>query len=203
MRQWFFENIPTFRPEVGFATEFIVESPERTFLHQWKITEVEPPQRIVYYWLYGGYPGESYVTFQLSGMDSGTHLRITHAGVESFPQEVPEFTKQSCQEGWDYFIGNRLKTYLDGSDWLYTTPLTESLYFSKRSLGVRFKSKIQTSSKPSIHANEILLYWGIPVSNHRALRSGDNTCRYQGRPFHRWHRHRNAAIDLQGERTIA
>ena len=35
MRQWFFDNIPDFKPEVGFTTEFMVDAGERQFLHQW------------------------------------------------------------------------------------------------------------------------------------------------------------------------
>ena len=36
MTQWFFENIPDFKPEVGFKTSFIVESGNRQFNHLWE-----------------------------------------------------------------------------------------------------------------------------------------------------------------------
>jgi len=42
MRQWFFENIPDFKPEVEFETQFNVTSGDRNFFHQWKVTEVLP-----------------------------------------------------------------------------------------------------------------------------------------------------------------
>ena len=38
MRQWFFENIPSFKPEVRFNTQFNVQSHDRNFLHMWKVT---------------------------------------------------------------------------------------------------------------------------------------------------------------------
>ena len=32
MRKWYFENIPAFKPEIGFKTEFNIKSEERNFL---------------------------------------------------------------------------------------------------------------------------------------------------------------------------
>ena len=65
MRQWFFENIESFKPEVGFATQFSVQSQNRSFLHIWKLTEVVPLKKIIYNWKYGGYSGDSFVMFEL------------------------------------------------------------------------------------------------------------------------------------------
>ena len=45
MRQWYFENIPSFKPEVGFETKFNVESQGRNFLHMWRVTEVVPKKK--------------------------------------------------------------------------------------------------------------------------------------------------------------
>ena len=50
MRQWYFENIPSFKPEVGFETQFNVRSQDRNFLHMWKVTEVVPLKKITYNW---------------------------------------------------------------------------------------------------------------------------------------------------------
>ena len=38
MRQWYFENIPSFEPEIGFETQFNVKSQERNFLHKWRFS---------------------------------------------------------------------------------------------------------------------------------------------------------------------
>ncbi|MDO9512491.1 MAG: SRPBCC domain-containing protein [Bacteroidales bacterium] len=113
MRQWFFENIESFRPEAGFETQFMVHSGGRNFLHQWKITDVETLKRIIIHWTYDGFPGNSNVRFELSGEGRQTQLRILHQGIESFPQDIPEFSRDSCRNGWEYFIGNRLKEYLE------------------------------------------------------------------------------------------
>lgn len=42
MREWFFENIPDFKPVFGFKTFFTVDVGERSFLLLWKITRVVP-----------------------------------------------------------------------------------------------------------------------------------------------------------------
>ena len=113
MTQWFFEEIPSFRPEVGFSTAFNIKTSERNFLHLWKIIEVIPYRKIVYDWRYQGYAGESSVSFELFEEEDQTKLKLTAAGFETYPQNIPEFTRESCINGWIYFINNRLKNYLD------------------------------------------------------------------------------------------
>lgn len=113
MRQWFFRNIPAFEPIVGFETEFSIESGNRNFHHVWKLLEVEPGKKITYHWSYTGITGEGIVTFELSEADEQTTLRVTNEGLESFPQDIPEFSRESCTAGWEYFIRENLKTYLE------------------------------------------------------------------------------------------
>jgi uncharacterized protein YndB with AHSA1/START domain len=115
MRQWYFENIPSFKPEVGFQTQFNVRSQERDFLHLWKVTEVAPGRRIVYNWKFDGYPGDSYVEFELFEQGKSTRLRLTARVTESFPEGIPEFERESCTAGWEYFIQQRLKGFLEKS----------------------------------------------------------------------------------------
>lgn len=112
MRQWFFEDIPSFEPEVGFETQFKVKSQDRSFLHMWRVTEVVPHKKITYDWKYEGYPGDSTVVFELFEQDDSTKLRLTHRVKESFPEDIPEFTRESCVEGWTFFIQKSLKAYL-------------------------------------------------------------------------------------------
>ena len=113
MRQWYFENIPSFKPEVGFETQFNVESQGRNFLHIWKVTEVVALERITYNWKYEGYPGDSFVVFELFKENHLTNLRLTHQVQESFPEDIPEFTRKSGIEGWTYFIRKSLKEFLE------------------------------------------------------------------------------------------
>ncbi|WP_461643660.1 SRPBCC family protein [Labilibaculum euxinus] len=113
MREWFFENIPDFIPEVGFETRFNIDAGERQFMHIWKITEVIPFEKIVYNWRYENMYGNAFVSFELFDRDIETLLRITNLGLETFPQDIPEFSRESCTDGWEYFINQRLKEYLN------------------------------------------------------------------------------------------
>ena len=56
MRQWFFESIDDFRPQVGFETVFDVDSGGRIFRHQWKVIDVVPEESITYTWRFEGFP---------------------------------------------------------------------------------------------------------------------------------------------------
>ena len=113
MIQWFFENIPNFKAEKGFKTQFLVKNEGRKFTHLWEIVEVIPEKRIVYSWKYKEYSGEGIVSFDISKEGDGAKFRLTNLGLGTFPQNIPEFRKESCEGGWNYFIKQRLKTYLD------------------------------------------------------------------------------------------
>ena len=112
MKFWFFENIPEFKAEVGFKTQFNVDAGERSFLHVWEILEVVPQQKIVYDWRYEGYAGAGIVTFEIVEESSKVRMKLTAEGMETFPQDIPEFSRDSCLGGWNYFIKVRLVAYL-------------------------------------------------------------------------------------------
>lgn len=113
MIQWYFEDIPNFIPEVGFTTWFAVVSQGRTFTHQWEVTEVIPNQRITYNWNYAEYLGDGDVTFELIKKDNTTIIRLSMVIKQDFPDDIPEFKRESCIAGWNYFIKERLKEYLE------------------------------------------------------------------------------------------
>jgi uncharacterized protein YndB with AHSA1/START domain len=113
IRQWYFNTILSFKPEVGFETQFSVESGGRSFLHLWKVTEVVPLKRIVYNWKYDGITGDSFVVFELFRQNDMTTLRLTHQIKESFPDNIPEFSRESCVEGWTFFIRKSLREFLE------------------------------------------------------------------------------------------
>jgi uncharacterized protein YndB with AHSA1/START domain len=114
MREWFFSEIQSFEPSVGFETSFVVHVEERIFKHLWRLTEVTPMKKIVYDWSYEGFPGRGIVSFELiAAKPEKTLLRLTNEIIEDFPDNIPEFRRESCIGGWEYFINNRLKKYLE------------------------------------------------------------------------------------------
>ena len=113
MKKWYFD-LAEFKPEVGFEFQFLGGTEEKKWLHLCKITEVIEQKRITYSWRYDGYAGISFVTFELFPDGINTRLKLTHAGLESFPVDiVPEFKKENFVEGWNYIIGTSLKDYLE------------------------------------------------------------------------------------------
>ncbi len=113
MRQWFFDNIPDFKAEVGFKTEFNVKAPSRDFMHLWTITEVILNKKLVYNWKYQDLAGDSFVTFELTPITEGAQLTLTTTVTEDFSDDIPEFKRESCVGGWNYFIKQQLVAYLN------------------------------------------------------------------------------------------
>lgn len=112
MIQWFFENIKEFEPKVGFETKFVISNEERVFPHLWKVTEVEHLKKITINWKYEGFEGDSHVSFELFDEGQKTQLKLTHTVTEDFPSDIPEFARESCIGGWNYFIKERLRDYI-------------------------------------------------------------------------------------------
>jgi len=111
MEQWYFK-LKEFKPEVGFEFEFEGGPPEKTFLHLCKVTEVIPGKKLTHSWRYDGYEGNSFVTWEIFDEDDKTRVKLTHAGLETFPA-LPEFAKENFVMGWTEILGRMLKEYLE------------------------------------------------------------------------------------------
>jgi uncharacterized protein YndB with AHSA1/START domain len=112
MKQWYFD-LAEFKPEVGFEFQFEGGSEEKTYLHLCKITEVVAGKKLAYSWRYEGYEGYSVVTFELFPEGSATRIKLTHEGLESFPQNNRDFAKESFSQGWTHIIGTSLPNFVE------------------------------------------------------------------------------------------
>ncbi|MGA2296542.1 MAG: SRPBCC domain-containing protein [FCB group bacterium] len=116
MKQWYMKEIELFEPEVGFQTEFTVHEGEKDYLHIWKVTEVVPLEKISYEWKFGGYPGNTLVTFWLSSEDNKTKLILTHENLKSFHPDInPELSREEFIHGWKSLICTSLKKFLESN----------------------------------------------------------------------------------------
>ncbi len=84
-----------------------------SYLHLCKITEVIPGKKLSYSWRYDGYPGNSFVTFELFEEGNQTRLKLTHKNLESFGTDNPDLARENFEEGWDAIIGKSIKEYLE------------------------------------------------------------------------------------------
>jgi len=114
MKQWYFPMLEEFEPEVGFETRFDVAHSGKVFVHIWKIKEVEPFKKISYEWKFGGYPGDSLVSWELFPEDEGTRIVLTHTGLETFRGDLhPDLAAHNFKAGWTSFIGTKLKEFVE------------------------------------------------------------------------------------------
>jgi len=114
MKEWYFPQLENFKPQKGFETQFNVHHQGKDFLHIWKIKEVVSLKKIAVEWKYGGYPGNSVVSFELFAEGNKTKLVLTHEGTETFiPGKHPELAKENFNEGWTQFMDKGLKEFLE------------------------------------------------------------------------------------------
>ena len=112
MKKWYFD-LAEFKAEVGFEFQFSGGKEDGIqYLHLCKITEVIPGKKLTYSWRYDGYPGNSFVTFELLEEGENTRLKLTHAGLETFPAN-PDFAKEDFAAGWTHITGISLKEFLE------------------------------------------------------------------------------------------
>jgi uncharacterized protein YndB with AHSA1/START domain len=113
MKQWFFPQLETFRPEQDFETVFNVEHHGKVYPHIWRILDIVPNEKLKMGWKFGGYPGNSTVLFELQSEGSSTRLSFEHEGIDSFPQDNPDFSYESHMQGWTELLGKNLKQFLE------------------------------------------------------------------------------------------
>lgn len=112
MKEWYFD-LDEFKPEVGFRFSFKGQGHKgQQYVHICTITEIVPNKILQYTWEYEGVSGSSLVTFELSEKGEATMLRFTHSGLETFPQDHPDFARNSFNEGWNMIIGKMLPEFL-------------------------------------------------------------------------------------------
>jgi uncharacterized protein YndB with AHSA1/START domain len=113
MRKWYFD-LPEFKTEIGFEFQFSGGPPEKSYLHLCKVTEVIVGKKLSYSWRYDGYPGNSFVTFELFAEGNKTKLKLTHEGLESFAaSNNPDLDKKNFEAGWAQIIGTTLKEFIE------------------------------------------------------------------------------------------
>lgn len=113
MKHWYFD-LAEFKAEAGFKFQFTGgPSPERQYVHLCEITEMVAGKKLTYSWRYDGYAGNSFVTFEIFPEGEMTRVKLTHAGLESFPADNPDLAAHNFLAGWTDIIGRSLKEHVE------------------------------------------------------------------------------------------
>jgi uncharacterized protein YndB with AHSA1/START domain len=109
MKQWYFQ-LERFEAVKGFEFDFMAEHKGMKFVHLCCVKEVILYKKLSYSWRYKGEPGNSLVTFELFAEGNKTRVKLTHAGLESFPA-VHAYDRKNFERGWNFIIGTGLQKY--------------------------------------------------------------------------------------------
>ena len=112
LRVWYFPQLRHFKPVVGFEFEFADDG--SSYQKEWRVTQVVEGVRLAHIWRYKGYPGASEVIFDLLPEGTSTRLRVTHTGLDSFPDDL-HFARRRFEEGWKQILGMKLRDYLSAT----------------------------------------------------------------------------------------
>ena len=112
MKQWYFD-LAEFKAEVGFEFQFEGGKEDRSYVHLCKVTEVVTGKKLTYSWRYEGFPGNSFVSFELFPEGEKTRLKLTHEWLETFPTDNADFEKKNFVAGWTEIIGTNLKKFVE------------------------------------------------------------------------------------------
>jgi uncharacterized protein YndB with AHSA1/START domain len=116
MKQWYFD-LSEFKPEVGFEFTFVGGDGKKSFLHLCKVVEVIPGKKLKHSWRYDGFEGNSFVTWELfEETTNRTRVKLTHEGLETFPQDTTDFATKNFITGWTSILGTSLLNFVEGRD---------------------------------------------------------------------------------------
>ncbi len=112
MKAWYFD-LPGFTPEVGYEFTFSGGTEEKSYLHLCRVPEVAEQKILTHSWRYDGYAGNSFVTWELFEEEEHTRVKLTHTGLETFPEDNPDFARQNFVDGWTDILNSSLKKYVE------------------------------------------------------------------------------------------
>ncbi len=129
IRQWYFD-LPEFKAVKGFEFQFLGgKDQEHLYRHLCKVTEVISNKKLSYSWQYDGYVGYSEVSFELFEDGKKTRVKLTHTGINTFPQNNEDFSSNNFAVGWTYIINKSLKEHVEKKRVIMFNMITIDGYF--------------------------------------------------------------------------
>jgi uncharacterized protein YndB with AHSA1/START domain len=114
LKKWFFP-VQHYQFEKGREFRFYESEDSNRFLHRCRFSEIIPMQLIAYTWEFPEFSsGISLVQWQLEQIGDQTRVTLTHSGLEAFAEAGDDFKPENFQFGWDHFVHDVLRLYLNG-----------------------------------------------------------------------------------------
>jgi len=67
---------------------------------------------MAYTWRYKGEPGNSLVTWELAAEGDKTRVKVTHTGIETFP-DTPAYARKTFETGWAQLVDSELRQFVE------------------------------------------------------------------------------------------
>jgi len=116
MKQWYFDTLTEFEPEVGFEVRFENKHNGAILSNVFKVIDVVPGKKISHSWTILNNPGNSVVTWELFEQGDKTKLVLTHDHVETFGGATnPGFARENYVKGWAHFAG-KLQEFVENQN---------------------------------------------------------------------------------------
>lgn len=114
LKKWFFP-VREYKFEVGQEFWFYENEDSNIFLHRCRFTEIIPQKLIACTWEHPSHSkGNSLVQWQFKQQGNQTRLTLTHSGLETFADAGDDFKPENYQMGWDNFVHDALRLFLNG-----------------------------------------------------------------------------------------
>ncbi|MDP2236266.1 MAG: SRPBCC family protein [Bacteroidales bacterium] len=114
LKKWFFP-VRDYKFEVGKEFWFYENEDSSNYLHRCRFTEIIPDKLIAYSWEHPSHSkGKSLVTWEFEQQGNQTRLTLTHTGLETFADAGDDFKPENFQFGWDNFVHDVLRLFLNG-----------------------------------------------------------------------------------------
>lgn len=114
LSNWFFE-IDDFELRKGFVFTFYEGGEEQKYQHTCKIVDIVFQEKLSFTWEYPDIEGTSIVTLYLQPERGKTRVKLVHEGIDSFPQDKPDFNFKDFEDGWRDIISISLKEYVQNN----------------------------------------------------------------------------------------
>ncbi|MBC8158099.1 MAG: SRPBCC domain-containing protein [Alphaproteobacteria bacterium] len=112
LKKWWNQGVRLEPQSGGHFEEPWVDAKGRPVVTRGTVLGIDPPRKLRLSWSDEDWPIETEVSVELAATDTGTHLALSHAGWQAFPEDDRDYLVESHKAGWFHHLKN-LQTYAE------------------------------------------------------------------------------------------